>query len=369
MMMADVRVHDLTVRLGGAAVLRDLHLEIAAGEFVVLLGPSGCGKSTLLNALAGLVNVESGRIEMGGRDVTEADPSDRGIGMVFQSYALYPTMTVERNLSFGLRVAGLPRDEVGRRVRRVAQMLQLEPLLHRKPAQLSGGQRQRVAIGRALVREAQVFLFDEPLSNLDAQLLAELRREIKLLHQRLGTTMVYVTHDQAEALTLATRLVVMQQGWIEQVGTPAQIYERPSSLFVAGFLGSPPMNLLPGALTRVNGRLTFESSALSMDLSPFPWPTLCPEESPATWGIRPEHVHLREQGAFEARVQLVEAMGSHEVVWLQRGGLVLASVVHQTAGCKAGQVVRFDLEPTHLLLFDPATGRRYGHSTPRSKTC
>lgn len=361
-MVADVRIHDLTVRLGGVQVLRDLKLDIAAGEFLVLLGPSGCGKSTLLNALAGLVDVERGRVEMGGRDVTDADPSQRGIGMVFQSYALYPTMTVERNLSFGLRVSGLPRAEVDRRVTRVAQMLQLEPLLRRKPAQLSGGQRQRVAIGRALVREAQVFLFDEPLSNLDAQLRAELRREIKLLHQRLGTTMVYVTHDQAEALTLATQLVVMHQGRIEQVGTPAQVYERPNSLFVAGFLGSPPMNLLPGALTRVDGRLRFESSALSMDLSSFAWPTLCPEEAPVTWGVRPEHVHIRDHGAFEATVQLVESMGSHDVVWLQRGGLVLAAVVHQTSGYAAGRMVRFDVEPPQLLLFDPATGRRYGPS-------
>ena len=210
--------------------------------------PSGCGKSTLLHSIAGLTDFESiaaGTVEIGGQDMTFADPSARGIGMVFQSYALYPTMTVEKNMSFGLRVSGCPKDELQRRVQRVAAMLQLEPLLQRKPAQLSGGQRQRVAIGRALVREAAVLLFDEPLSNLDAKLRAELRRELKLLHKKLGSTMIYVTHDQVEAMTLASRIVVMRGGLIQQIGAPIEVYERPANLFVAGFLGAPGMNLVP----------------------------------------------------------------------------------------------------------------------------
>src|ERR1700712_2761939 len=211
--------------MGANTVLSDLDLDVVAGEFLVLLGPSGCGKSTLLHAIAGLLDVDAGSVEIGGKDGTWADPKDRGIGMVFQSYALYPTMNVERNMSFGLRVAGLPKAEIARRVERASKMLQLDPLLARKPAQLSGGQRQRVAIGRALVREAQVFLFDEPLSNLDAKLRAELRRELKLLHQKLGSTMIYVTHDQVEAMTLASRIVVMQAGQVQQIGTPLEVYE------------------------------------------------------------------------------------------------------------------------------------------------
>ncbi|MFY8087530.1 MAG: ABC transporter ATP-binding protein, partial [Rubrivivax sp.] len=210
--------------------------------------PSGCGKSTLLHTLAGFNDVAEGSIRIGERDVTWADPKDREIGMVFQSYALYPTMNVERNMSFGLRVAGVPREEINRRITRVAQMLHLGELLARRPAQLSGGQRQRVAIGRALVRDAKVYLFDEPLSNLDAKLRAELRRELKQLHQTLGATMVYVTHDQVEAMTLADRIAVMKAGEIQQIGTPQEIYHRPANLFVAGFLGSPTMNLLRGRL-------------------------------------------------------------------------------------------------------------------------
>jgi multiple sugar transport system ATP-binding protein len=354
--MSGVRVQGLTVRLGGQDILRALDLEVEAGDFVVLLGPSGCGKSTLLNALAGLVDVSAGRIEIGGREVTHVDPSGRGIGMVFQSYALYPTMTVERNLSFGLRVAGASKTEVERRVQHVARMLQLEPLLQRKPAHLSGGQRQRVAIGRALVREASVFLLDEPLSNLDAQLRAELRREIKLLHQRLGTTMIHVTHDQAEALTLATRLVVMKDGVIEQVGTPAEVYASPRNLFVASFLGSPPINWFQGTLVGAQEGLRFESQSLSADLSALKVAGL--QSGPCVWGVRPEHVHIRAQGHWAARVQLVESLGSHQVVWLEHQGLVLAALVHETSGYSPGETVRFDLEPPHLLCFDPVSGAR-----------
>src|SRR5579863_8333695 len=239
--LANVAVRNLRIELGANTVIEDLDLDVRAGEFVVLLGPSGCGKSTLLHSIAGLIDVTDGSIEIGGQDMTWADPKDRGIALVFQSYALYPTMNVERNLSFGLRIAGTPKAEIERRVTRAAEMLQLGPLLKRKPAQLSGGQRQRVAIGRAIVREADVFLFDEPLSNLDAKLRTELRRELKQLHQRLGATMIYVTHDQVEAMTLADQIVVLRAGHVEQVGAPLEVYNHPNNLFVATFLGSPGM--------------------------------------------------------------------------------------------------------------------------------
>jgi multiple sugar transport system ATP-binding protein len=259
--MANVNLRKLNIVLGGKSIIRDLDLQVEPGEFLVLLGPSGCGKSTLLHSIAGLVDADSGAIEIGGRDMTDADPSERGIGMVFQSYALYPTMSVEDNMSFGLRIAGTPKAEIKRRVTHAAEMLQLDALLDRKPSQLSGGQRQRVAIGRALVREAQVFLFDEPLSNLDAKLRAELRRELKLLHQKLGSTMIYVTHDQVEAMTLASRIVVMEGGQVQQIGTPLDVYERPANRFVAGFLGAPAMAFVDGALDAA-GRFTAGGLAL-----------------------------------------------------------------------------------------------------------
>ncbi|TIX70065.1 MAG: ABC transporter ATP-binding protein, partial [Mesorhizobium sp.] len=239
-----VSIQDLSLNFGAVSVLETLNIDVAESEFIVLLGPSGCGKSTLLNCIAGLLDVSDGRIFIKGKNVTWEEPKDRGIGMVFQSYALYPQMTVEKNLSFGLRVAGIPRDEIAKRIARAAEILQIEPLLQRKPSALSGGQRQRVAIGRALVRDVDVFLFDEPLSNLDAKLRAELRVEIKLLHSKLQNTMIYVTHDQIEAMTLADRIVAMHEGVVQQVGSPLELYDRPANLFVAGFIGSPAMNFL-----------------------------------------------------------------------------------------------------------------------------
>ena len=243
---SNVSLRGVEVGYGLIRVLERLDLEVAQSEFLVLLGPSGCGKSTLLNAIAGLIEVDDGEIWIGDRNVTWQEPKDRGIAMVFQSYALYPRMDVRGNLSFGLKVARMPRAEIERRVRMAAEMLQITDLLDRRPAQLSGGQRQRVAIGRALVRDAGVFLFDEPLSNLDAQLRAELRVEIKRLHQRLDATMIYVTHDQIEALTLADRIAVMRDRRFQQIGTPQEIYLRPVNRFVATFVGSPAMNFLPG---------------------------------------------------------------------------------------------------------------------------
>ncbi|TIT52182.1 MAG: ABC transporter ATP-binding protein, partial [Mesorhizobium sp.] len=243
-----VSIQDLSLNFGAVSVLETLNIDVAEGEFIVLLGPSGCGKSTLLNCIAGLLDVSDGRIFIKGKNVTWEEPKDRGIGMVFQSYALYPQMTVEKNLSFGLRVAGIAKDEIAKRIARAAEILQIEPLLQRKPSALSGGQRQRVAIGRALVRDVDVFLFDEPLSNLDAKLRAELRVEIKLLHSKLQNTMIYVTHDQIEAMTLADRIAVMKGGVIQQLDAPQTIYNRPVNRFVAGFLGSPAMNFLDGRL-------------------------------------------------------------------------------------------------------------------------
>src|SRR6201996_2903123 len=291
--LANVSVRDLRVQLGANTVIDALDLDVRGGEFVVLLGPSGCGKSTLLHSIAGLIDVTDGSIEIGGEDMTWADPKDRRISLVFQSYALYPTMSVERNLSFALRINGTPKAEIERRVTRASEMLQLGPLLKRKPAQLSGGQRQRVAIGRAIVREADVFLFDEPLSNLDAKLRTELRRELKQLHQRLGATMIYVTHDQVEAMTLATRMAVMRGGVIQQFGTPAEVYARPDNLFVATFLGSPAMNLLHGRLERIEEGMRFRTAHLDLDVSRYPFVAQPEYGKPCVLGVRPEDVRGR----------------------------------------------------------------------------
>jgi len=334
----NVSIQQLAVHMGGTPVLEKLDLDVVDGEFLVLLGPSGCGKSTLLHAIAGLIDVEAGAVHIGGRDVTWADPKDRAIGMVFQSYALYPTMNVERNMSFGLRVAGTPKAEIAQRVARAAKMLQLEPLLARKPAQLSGGQRQRVAIGRALVREAQVFLFDEPLSNLDAKLRTELRRELKALHRELGATMIYVTHDQVEAMTLATRVAVMRGGRIQQVGTPGEVYARPANMFVAGFLGSPSMNFL-------HGEVSAGGAEPGVD---------------AVLGIRPEHLALQPAGSGlpEAEITLVEAMGAHEVVWLDLQGHRLAAITPAAGTHQIGDRVGVQMDLDRASVFDPVSQER-----------
>ena len=334
----NVSVQKLGVRMGGTPVLENLDLDVVDGEFLVLLGPSGCGKSTLLHSIAGLIDVEAGAVHIGGKDVTWADPKDRAIGMVFQSYALYPTMNVERNMSFGLRVAGTPKAEVAQRVARAARMLQLEPLLGRKPAQLSGGQRQRVAIGRALVREAQVFLFDEPLSNLDAKLRTELRRELKALHRELGATMIYVTHDQVEAMTLATRVAVMRGGRIQQIGTPGEVYARPANMFVAGFLGSPSMNFIEGEVS----------------------PGGAEAGVAAILGVRPEHLALHSPGGGrpEGEITLVEAMGAHEVVWLDLQGQRLAAIAPATGEHQIGGRVGVQMDLDRASVFDPVSQER-----------
>src|SRR5882672_10136110 len=357
--MASLTIRRLSIALGGTRIVDDVSLEVAGGEFLVLLGPSGCGKSTLLNGIAGLVEPASGSILLDGQDITHADPAARDVGMVFQSYALYPAMTVAGNLGFGLRVRGLPRTEVEARVRKTAQLLQLESLLERKPAQLSGGQRQRVAIGRALVRDARIFLLDEPLSNLDAGLRAELRRELKLLHQRLGATMIHVTHDQVEAMTLATRIAVMRGGRILQVGVPAEVYARPLNRFVAGFLGSPAINFVPGVMHDERGAVAAVASGCRVDLAHYGWSDPRPAHGQeVTLAMRPEHIRLAAHGAFEGRVTLVEPMGNQQVAWIDWGGNLVSCLSHDAREFRASELVRFDIDATKLSLFDNASERR-----------
>ena len=338
---SSISVRDLTLNFGAVSVLKNLNLEVAEGEFIVLLGPSGCGKSTLLNCLAGLLDLSDGQIWIKGQNVTWAEPNERGIGMVFQSYALYPQMTVRGNLSFGLKNARMPQAEIDKRVARAAEILQIGPLLDRKPGALSGGQRQRVAIGRALVRDVDVFLFDEPLSNLDAKLRSELRVEIKRLHARLGNTMVYVTHDQIEALTLADRIAVMRGGIIQQLDAPQTIYNKPANLFVAGFIGSPSMNFLHGPVID-GGR---------------------PREMPkAILGLRPEHIEIvtaPEPGrTIPATVELDEPMGADSLVWLTTGGAQLSVRVPVERRLAPGTAVHLRVDVGKASLFDAGTEQR-----------
>ena len=304
-----VAVKDLHLAYGSVSVLNHLTLDIAEGEFIVLLGPSGCGKSTLLNCIAGLLDVSAGQIFINGKNVTWEEPKDRGIGMVFQSYALYPQMSVRRNLGFGLRSARVPSDEIEKRIARTAEILQIEPLLDRRPSQLYGGQRQRVAIGRALVRDVDVFLFDEPLSNLDAKLRSELRVEIKRLHQKLANTMIYVTHDQIEAMTLADRIAVMKGGLIQQLGAPQDIYKRPVNRFVAGFIGSPGMNFLEGEVRMQGGAPRFVAEGIDIPLANYKFDAAGAKAGAAVLGIRPEHVGLNtgESWPFSARVPVCKS--------------------------------------------------------------
>ncbi|MCO5161994.1 MAG: ABC transporter ATP-binding protein [Mesorhizobium sp.] len=356
--MTSVVVKDVSLNFGAVEVLKKMNLEVEQGEFIVLLGPSGCGKSTLLNCIAGLLDVSAGQIFINGKNVTWEEPKDRGIGMVFQSYALYPQMTVEGNLSFGLKNARLPRDEIAKRIARAAEILQIQPLLQRKPAALSGGQRQRVAIGRALVRDVDVFLFDEPLSNLDAKLRAELRVEIKRLHNQLANTMIYVTHDQIEAMTLADRIAVMRGGVIQQFASPKEIYNRPVNLFVAGFIGSPGMNFLDGEIA--DG--SFATDGVRIPLSRYETAAPPASGTKVTFGIRPEHVALNS-GAdwpFSARVKVdvVEPMGSDSLVWTKLGRHNLAVRVPTERMPSTGDMVEIGFDPMRASLFDAAEGQR-----------
>jgi multiple sugar transport system ATP-binding protein len=357
-MTHSISVKDLTLNFGAVSVLRQMNLDVAEGEFIVLLGPSGCGKSTLLNCLAGLLDITDGQIWIKGKNVTWAEPSERGIGMVFQSYALYPQMTVRGNLSFGLKNARIPADEIARRVARAAEVLQIGPLLDRKPAALSGGQRQRVAIGRALVRDVDVFLFDEPLSNLDAKLRSELRVEIKRLHSRLQNTMVYVTHDQIEALTLADRIAVMRGGIIQQLAAPQEIYNRPANLFVAGFIGSPSMNMLQGAVA--NG--VFISGDIALDMAGYDGGAMIDRDR-AILGLRPEHLTIQADAVagrtIHATVEIDEPMGADSLVWLvTAAGQQIAVRVPVERRPVAGAAVHLAVDMTKASLFDAGTELR-----------
>lgn len=315
--MAGLSLNNVVKRYGSLEVIHGANLEIQDGEFAVFVGPSGCGKSTLLRMIAGLEDISDGKIEIGGKVVNDAEPADRGIAMVFQSYALYPHMTVEENLSFGLRMNGNPKADTEARVRRAAEILQINELMQRRPKQLSGGQRQRVAIGRAIVREPQVFLFDEPLSNLDAELRVQMRVEISKLHKQLGTTMIYVTHDQTEAMTLADKIVVLRGGKIEQVGAPLDLYDDPENRFVAGFVGSPKMNFLPGKVAHE----TAEGVTITLDHAPsfsltLPVAARPGIGAPITLGIRPEHFEDAGKAAdLTVAVDVAEHLGNTSYVY------------------------------------------------------
>ena len=332
---------------GTVQVIKGVDLEIADGEFVIFVGPSGCGKSTLLRLISGLEDISRGRLLIDGRDVTAEPPSGRGLAMVFQSYALYPHMTVRDNMGFGLKTAGASKREIKEKVDEAARVLKLEPLLDRRPKDLSGGQRQRVAIGRSIVREPTAFLFDEPLSNLDAALRVEMRFEIAKLHQTLNSTMIYVTHDQVEAMTLADKIVVLQAGVIEQVGTPRELYERPDNLFVAQFIGSPKMNVMP--VTVADGRLALAGH-----------PGAAAEGAPASatqLGVRPEHIALTapDEGHVSGEVEVAEYLGADVMLFVNCGDLGVINVRHVgDVALKPGERVGLGFPPEHRYYFDAA---------------
>ena len=354
--MSSILVKDLKLNFGAVEVLKDLNIDVPEGEFLVLLGPSGCGKSTLLNCIAGLLDVTDGQIYISDKNVTWEEPKDRGIGMVFQSYALYPQMTVRGNLSFGLKNKRMAKAEIDQRVNRAAEILQIENLLNRKPAALSGGQRQRVAIGRALVRDVDVFLFDEPLSNLDAKLRSELRVEIKRLHARLGNTMVYVTHDQIEALTLADRIAVMKGGVIQQLADPRTIYNKPANLFVAGFIGSPSMSFLDGSID--GGVFKMGSHSVALDGYDGGSTANMPK---AILGVRPEHIEISNSpvpGSLPATVDIDEPMGSDSLLWLTVADQKVAVRVAPEMSVAPGTELFLSLDITKASLFDVTSEER-----------
>lgn len=361
-MNSSVSVKDLTLRFGAITVLDKLNIEIGEGEFLVLLGSSGCGKSTLLNCIAGLLDATEGQIFIKGKNVTWMEPKDRGIGMVFQSYALYPQMTVEKNLSFGLQVARVPKAEIEKRVARAAEILQIQPLLHRKPGELSGGQRQRVAIGRALVRDVDVFLFDEPLSNLDAKLRSELRVELKRLHQSLKNTMIYVTHDQIEALTLADRIAIMKSGIIQQLADPQTIYNEPRNLFVAGFIGSPAMNFLKGDLSQKNGKAVVTVNGTDLVVDSYKPTSGLPSNGNVILGVRPEHIKVNDTNSggivYDAVVDIEEPMGADNLLWLKLAGHTISVRIGGSRRFAPGTAVKLTFDMSLASIFDATSELR-----------
>ena len=348
--MASVGFKDIQKSFGATKVLHGISLDISDGEFMVLVGPSGCGKSTLLRMLAGLEDITGGTIAIDGRVVNDLDSKDRDIAMVFQSYALYPHMTVRDNMGFSLKLRKDKPERIAEGVERAAKILNLESFLHRYPRELSGGQRQRVAMGRAIVRDPKVFLFDEPLSNLDAKLRVAMRSEIKALHQRLKTTTVYVTHDQVEAMTMADRIAVMNEGRIEQLGEPLELYDRPANLFVAQFIGSPAMNVFEG---------TFKGSSVEALGSRWPCAAQAQEGQRVTYGIRPEHLGLASSG-IAATIEVVEPMGAETEVLVRVGERTFTVMVHGRASVGPGARVFLTPQAAHAHLFDAGTGRRIG---------
>jgi ABC-type sugar transport system ATPase subunit len=354
--MAEVRLTRVNKHYGGVQALHDVTLEVPDGAFVVFVGPSGCGKSTLLRAIAGLESITSGSIAIGGEDVTGVAPSDRGVSMVFQSYALYPHMSVRENMDFGMKINGVERSRRVARIAEAARILQLGDYLDRKPAQLSGGQRQRVAIGRAIVRDPKVFLFDEPLSNLDAKLRIQMRVELETLHQQLHATMIYVTHDQVEAMTMADQIVVLNEGRVEQVGPPLELYRRPRTVFVAGFIGAPSMNFLDVAAG--HGALRYGSTPLM----------LAADGAARLLGIRPEHIEITAPGGgtFDATVEVKEALGGESYVYLRTAeGDRLVAKADGEHPASRGDVVGLMLPPRRLHLFG-ADGLALPVTTPQT---
>ncbi|MGB0497080.1 MAG: ABC transporter ATP-binding protein [Rubricella sp.] len=361
-------VENLNKSYGATHVLHDINVSIEEGEFLVLVGPSGCGKSTLLNCIAGLEDITSGTIRIGGTDMTGVSPKDRDIAMVFQSYALYPTMTVAKNITFGLQVRGVDRATQDAKLKEVADLLQITPYLNRKPSQLSGGQRQRVAMGRALVRDPQLFLFDEPLSNLDAKLRVEMRTEIKRLHQQLGASIVYVTHDQIEAMTLATKIVVLKGGVVQQAGSPAEIYNRPANAFVADFMGSPAMNLIPARVMAHQGQTRIEIERVGEEPLILTDPSLLPglngSAQEVTLGLRPEDItdvgNVRRAGdqVADCLIDVVEPAGADTFVVTELGGRRVTARLHSEAQAHAGQHLPLSFDLARASYFAADTGER-----------
>jgi len=349
--MATVSIRDVRKRFGSTEVLHGVSVEISDAEFVILVGPSGCGKSTLLRMIAGLENISQGEIAIGGRVVNNVAPKERDIAMVFQNYALYPHMTVRDNMAFALSLASAPKALIDEKVARAAQILGLTQYLSRYPRQLSGGQRQRVAMGRAIVRDPQVFLFDEPLSNLDAKLRVQMRAEIKELHQRLATTTVYVTHDQIEAMTMADKIVVMNSGNVEQIGAPLELYDNPANLFVAGFIGSPAMNFLKG---KVHGGRFMSDGGTAL---PLPKGGNGADGRAVVYGVRPEHFALSGEG-LPATVHVIEPTGSETQVMAEFAGTPIIAAFRERVAARPGETIRIAPDPALVHLFDAATGQR-----------
>ncbi len=352
--MAQVQLHNIVKEYGAVRVIHGVDINIDDGAFVALVGPSGCGKSTLLRMLAGLEKISGGDIFIGERRVNRVSSKDRDIAMVFQNYALYPHMRVFDNMAFSLKLRGDDRTSIDHRVERAARILGLEELLSRYPRQLSGGQKQRVAMGRAIVRDPRVFLFDEPLSNLDAKTRVQMRSEIRALHQRLGTTTIYVTHDQVEAMTMADKIVVMNNGYVEQTGTPLELYDEPRNTFVAGFIGSPSMNMLKGKISH-NGTAKF-TSAGGLELA-LPELGRYPQSDSVILGIRPEHFEISDHGT-EVEVRVIEPTGSETHIVVGSYNDEIVAVLKERFPAKPGDKIRLMIKPNHIHVFDAETGRR-----------